>query len=131
MSSLPAGQPEPEWELSGDQYELFPLPPGPAQVFRTILGQPDPLPELLAHASDPVQQYEIFPELAAALQPKPLPPEAKVDSSMLAVPLADQGDPQSQAAIAQIPLQPVPLYTPPAIPLPGLSFQTGKWDDQG
>lgn len=83
MSSLPAERDPPKWEMTGDQYELFPLPPGPARMFRAILGLPDPAPELVAEAHEPEQQYEIFPELAKALQPKPELPAGMVDDTSL------------------------------------------------
>lgn len=75
MSALPQDFSEeavPHWELNGDQYEMFGVPPGPSAMFRKLLGQSAPPPELLVRVED---QYEIFPELGAALTPKaPLPP---------------------------------------------------------
>ncbi len=68
------------WELNGDQYEMFGLPPGPSHMFRQLLGQPAPALELLRR---PEEQYEIFPELGAALTPKPPPPPGMVDDDQL------------------------------------------------
>lgn len=70
------------WELNGDQYELFPLPPGPSRMFRSLLGQPDPAPELMREP-DPSDQYEIFPILGTALKPKEPPPPGMVDDGEL------------------------------------------------
>lgn len=74
------GDAGPVWALNGDQYELFGLPPGPSQAFRQLLGQSAPPPELLTR---PEEQYEIFPELAAALTPKPPPPPGMVEDGEL------------------------------------------------
>ena len=73
----------PVWELNGDQYELFPLPPGPARMFRAMLGQSDPAPAIVQQQPDalgPVGQYEIFPELGAAFR---LKSPDEVDDSVL------------------------------------------------
>lgn len=129
------------WEMSGDQYELFPLPPGPARMFRTILGQTDPLPELLAVAPESGQQYEIFPELAAALEPKALASSDMVDDSSLHL-LQEHLNPSVEALRAMLPPDETglealvregkagPVFSLPPDMVPGMSLQTGKWDDQ-
>lgn len=121
-----------QWEMSGDQYELFPLPPGPARMLRAILGQTDPSPELLAGAPEAGQQYEIFPELAAALQPKSPSPSDVVDDSSLHM-LQEKLAPSVAALRAMLPpdvADATPLFNPPPDMIPGMSLQMGKWDDR-
>ncbi len=83
MSAAENLDPPVRYELSGDQYELFPLPPGPSRVFRALLGQSDPPPELMAEPPAIEDQYEIFPELGLALKGKPEPPPGMVDDTEL------------------------------------------------
>lgn len=113
MTALPEQDDAPRYELNGDQYELFPLPKGPSRMFRALLGQPELLP---VSVDEPQQQYEIFPELGAALQPKPEPPPGMVDDSTLGK-LQEVLNP-SVVALGAILEEPAPVVEEPARQVP-------------
>lgn len=71
----------PVFEMTGDQYELFPLLAGPTLAFRQLPGMArDAAPAVAAQPADG-PQYEFFPELAVALQPKAASPAPAVDKA--------------------------------------------------